>query len=67
MQFYGISFMHLYKQSGRLHDVLDAAIRYNKTCRQKLMTPNFISIKVNGNNRQLKAHPAVDQTAYTDV
>ena len=23
MQFYGISFMHPYKQSGRWHDVLD--------------------------------------------
>jgi hypothetical protein len=67
MQFYGISFMHPYKQSRRWQDVLDAAIWYTKTCRQKEMTPNYISIKVNGNNRQFKAHPAIDQTAYMDV
>jgi len=62
-----ISFIHPYKQSGRWQDVLDAAIWYNRTCRQKQLTPNFISIKVNGNNRQCKAHPAMDQTAYMDA
>jgi len=67
MQFYGISFMHRYKHSGRWNDVQDAATWYNKTWRQKQLTPNFISIKVNGNNRQFKAHPAIDQTAYMDA
>jgi len=39
MQFYGISFTHPYKQSGRWQDVLDHG----------------------------QAHPAIDQTAYTDA
>jgi hypothetical protein len=29
----------------------NAAIWYNKTCRMKQITPGYISIKENGNNR----------------
>jgi hypothetical protein len=28
------------------------AIRFNKTCREKELTPNFINIRINGNNQQ---------------
>jgi hypothetical protein len=30
----------------------NAVIRWNKTCNQKQLTPNYILIKTNGNNRQ---------------
>jgi hypothetical protein len=29
-----------------------AAIWYNKVCREKQLTPNYISIKINGKNSQ---------------
>ena len=32
----------------------NAAIWCNKTCRQKHLTPHYISIKINGNNQQKK-------------
>jgi hypothetical protein len=30
----------------------NAAMLYNETCRQKQLTPNYISIKLNGYNHQ---------------
>jgi hypothetical protein len=30
----------------------NAAIWFNKTCREKELTPNFINIRLNGNNQQ---------------
>jgi len=30
----------------------NASIWYNKTCRDKKLTPNYTAIKINGNNRQ---------------
>ena len=32
----------------------NAAIWYNKICREKQLTPNYISIKINGKNSQCR-------------
>ena len=32
--------------------VFNAAIRFNKTCKIKQLKPVYMSIKINGNNRQ---------------
>jgi hypothetical protein len=45
---------HIYEYKNikrRLHKTT-AAIWYNKTCKEKQISPNYISIKINGNNRQ---------------
>jgi hypothetical protein len=44
--------MHPYKNTRRKLYKTNAAIWFNKTCRDKQLTPNYINIKINGNNRQ---------------
>jgi len=41
-----------YKNTKRKLYKTNAAISFNKTCRDKQLTPNYINIKINGNNRQ---------------
>jgi hypothetical protein len=44
--------IHQYQNiKNKLHKT-NAAIWYNKMCRQLQLTPKYISIKVNGNNHQ---------------
>ena len=44
--------IHEYKTTkGRLLKTI-AAMWYNKTCKNRQISPNYISIKINGNNRQ---------------
>jgi hypothetical protein len=44
--------IHAYRNVKRkLHKTM-AAIWFNKTCRDKELRPNYINIKINGNNRQ---------------
>ena len=43
---------HLYKNTKEKLYKTRAAIWYNKLCRDKQLTPNYITIKVNGNNLQ---------------
>ena len=44
--------IHAYKNTKRKVYKTNAAIWFNKTCRDKQLTPNYINIKINGNNRQ---------------
>jgi uncharacterized membrane protein YheB (UPF0754 family) len=44
--------IHEYKSRTRRLYKTTAANRYNKTCREKHLTPKYISIRINGNNRQ---------------
>ena len=44
--------VHLYQNMKRKLYKTTAAIWYNKTCRDKQITPKYISIRVNGNNKQ---------------
>jgi len=44
--------MFQYKNTKEKLYKTNATIWYNKTCRQKHLTPNYISIKINGNNQQ---------------
>jgi hypothetical protein len=46
--------MFQYKNTKEKLYKTNAAIWYNKTCRQKHLTPNHISIKINGNNQQCR-------------
>jgi len=41
-----------YKNIKRKLYKANPAIWYNKVCRQKQLTPNYISIRINGNNQQ---------------
>ena len=41
-----------YKNTKRKLYKTNAAIWYNKTCRQKRLTPKYIRIRINGNNQQ---------------
>jgi hypothetical protein len=44
--------IHQYKNTKhKLHKTI-AAIWYNKLCKQQQLTPNYITIRINGNNRQ---------------
>ena len=43
---------HKYKNIKENLYKCNAAIWYNKTCRQKNLTPKYINIKINGNNTQ---------------
>jgi hypothetical protein len=47
MQFYGISFMRPYKQSGRWHDVLDtgALNKYHKTACTSLPDDEHLDVR----------------------
>ena len=49
MQFYGISFMHPYKQSGRWQDVLDTAAhsckKYHKTACTSLPEDEHLDVR----------------------
>ena len=40
----------------------NASIWYNKTCRIKQLTPNYISIRVNGNNTRFPPSPPKKMT-----
>jgi hypothetical protein len=44
--------IHEYKSLKRRLYNITAAIWYNKICREKHLTPKYISIRVNGNSRQ---------------
>ena len=44
--------IHAYKNAKRKLYKTNAAIWFNKTCRDKQLSPNYINIKINGNNRQ---------------
>jgi hypothetical protein len=44
--------IHVYKNTKRKLYKMNAAIWFNKTCRDKQLTSNYINIKINGNNRQ---------------
>src|SRR5215475_9541 len=41
-----------YKNTKRKLYRTNAAIWYNKTCRQKKLTPSYINIRINGKNQQ---------------
>ena len=43
---------HAYKNTKRRLYRTTAAIWFNKTCKIKQLTPTYMSIKINGNNRQ---------------
>ena len=44
--------IHEYKNIKRRLLKTIAAIWYNKTCKNRQISPNYISIRINGNNRQ---------------
>jgi len=46
--------IHAYKNIKRKLYKTNAAVWFNKTWRVKQLTPNYINIKINGNNRQCK-------------
>jgi len=60
MQFYGISFEHPYKQSGRCQDVLDTMHGSKKKVK-------FAKAQQAKQVYQYPAHPDIDQTVYTDA
>ena len=43
---------HAYKNTKRRLYKTTAAVWFNKTCKIKQITPTYMSIKINGNNRQ---------------
>ena len=56
-QFYGISFIHPYKQSGQWQDVLDTGyLAFTHEARVRFPVPE-----------QYQAHPAIDKSAYMDT
>ena len=42
----------IYKNTKRKLYKTDSAIWYNKICRQRRLTPNYINIKIKGTNKQ---------------
>ena len=48
--------IYQYKNPKEKPNKTNTAIWCNKTCRQKHLTPNYISIKINGNNKQISVH-----------
>ena len=44
--------IHAYKNTKRKLYKTNTAIWFNKTYRDKQLTPNYINIKINGNNQQ---------------
>jgi hypothetical protein len=43
---------HISIETPKKNCTTKAAIWYNKMCREKQLTPNYISIKINGKNSQ---------------
>jgi len=46
--------IHQYKEIKEKLYKTNAATWYNTTCRQKQLTPSYMSIKINGNNLQCR-------------
>jgi len=57
MQFYGISFIHPYKQSGRWQDVLHTVyLAFTQEAGVRFPVPE-----------EYQTHHAIDQSAYMDI
>ena len=62
MQFYGISFMHLYKQSGRWQDVPETCLNMSSTWLKHILPSTIRHVSSTSCHRQFdmyQAHPAI--------
>jgi uncharacterized protein YjaG (DUF416 family) len=65
MQFYGISFIHPYKQSGRWQDVLETCLNMSSTCFKHILPSTIRHVSSTSCHRpfdMFKAHPAIDHS-----